>query len=240
MQVALGGRSLRVTRLCLNEHRRHPGRGAAFNGAKLGEWVPALAGEYDVDVQSVAVAGSHVYLSGDFETIGRVPRSGLGAVSTSTANPIAWPSARMKLSGVVTAGPQAVVVSGSYGKEDHRLARSRYSRSSRTTETRASSSGTTETPLGQAPHLAIGAGGWEYPHTSFSYACARAREEEWWARPSGVRPPSQGQARSGAIFVPGVPALYGTASGSPPGPTTVTTQSFPVPRGSTRSVSVAV
>ena len=87
---------------------------AALSGTDLQEWAPALDGEFGVDVESVAVAGSHVYLSGDFESIGRVPRSGLGAVTTSAANPIAWPSARMELSGVVTAGPQAVVVSGSY------------------------------------------------------------------------------------------------------------------------------
>lgn len=87
---------------------------AALKGAQLQEWAPALNGEFDVELESVAVTGSHVYLSGDFESIGLVSRPGLGAVTSDTADPIAWPSARVELSGVVTAGPQAVVVAGSY------------------------------------------------------------------------------------------------------------------------------
>ena len=92
---------------------------AAFDDGALTDWVPRLAGEFDVDtVDGVSASAGHVYIYGDaplsFTAVAGQARAGNAALSADTAAPIDWPPKGIVEYGRAVAGSDAVVVIGGY------------------------------------------------------------------------------------------------------------------------------
>ena len=84
---------------------------AALRGSMLEAWNPALTegDNYTFD-EYIDVAGSHVYIAGNFAFVKNRPRVGLAAVTQDTADPITWPSPDVVVSGSPVAGGEALAV----------------------------------------------------------------------------------------------------------------------------------
>ena len=84
---------------------------AAMVGSTLEPWNPELEeGDYIGADQYIDVAGSYVYIAGEFSSVSGRPRAGLAAVTGDTAAPIDWPAVRLAVTGSPVAGAEGVAL----------------------------------------------------------------------------------------------------------------------------------